>query len=159
MVSLTELAIHPQVNIMYQDLQGNSGKLTLKRKRRSFHEIGDLTVNQISFAQSAELLVVRQQENIEIFSFPDGERQNTVNSSPIEYSIPSPDGSIVAIGHRDGTIQLWKRYSKTKLSVPPGTYVIKTGDIKHPDTNQEVKMLKGSHVVIDTVLAEKRFEK
>ena len=86
-------------------------------------------------------------------------KHNKDPTSPIEYSIPSPDGSIVAIGHRDGTIQLWKRYSKTKLSVPPGTYVIKTGDIKHPDTNQEVKMLKGSHVVIDTVLAEKRFEK
>ena len=157
------LAIHPSgAYIMYQDLQGQLWQVDSETgKRRSFHEIGDLTVNQISFAQSGELLVVRQQENIQIFSFPDGERQNTVKTptSPIEYSIPSPDGSVVAIGQRDGTIQLWKRYSKTKLSVPPGTYVIKTGDLKHPDTNQEVKMLKGSHVVIDTVLAEKRFEK
>ena len=55
----------------------------------------------------------------------------------------------------DGTVQLWRRYSKTKLSVPLGTYVIKTGDLEHPDTSQEVKMLKGSHVVIDTVLAER----
>ena len=147
---------------MYQDLQGQLWQVDSETgKRRAFHEIGDLTVNQISFTKSGELLVVRQQENIEIFSFPDGERQNTVKlpTSLTEYSIPSPDGSVVAIANRDGTVQLWKRYSKTKLSVPPGTYVIKTGDLEYPDTNQEVEILKGSQVVIDAVLAEKRFEK
>ena len=157
------LAIHPSgAYIMYQDLQGQLWQVDSETgKRRSFHEMGDLTVNQISFTKSGELLVVRQQENIEIFSFPDGERQNTITlpTSLTEYSIPSPDGSVVAIANMDGTVQLWRRYSKTKLSVPPGTYVIKTGGLEHPDTNQEVEMLKGSHVVIDTVLAEKRFEK
>ena len=157
------LAIHPSgAYIMCQDLQGQIWQIdSVTGKRRSFHEIGDLTVNQISFTKSGEHLVVRKEENIEIFSFPDGERQNTVKipTSLTEYSVPSTDGSVVAIGNRDGTVQLWRRYSKTKISVPPGTYVIKTGDFEHPDTNQEVKILKGSHVVIDTVLAEKRFEK
>ena len=60
---------------------------------------------------------------------------------------------------RDGTAHLWKRYTKTNLSVPPGTYVIKTETPDHPDTNQEVGVLKGSNVVIDAVLAEKKFEK